>query len=195
MIAFELNTLLPAVISVTLHSLSHIALFDLLNCICEKMRRDISDYFDIDYAEYVNAVTYLTIFFIGIAMMRITGDIYWWSNDVDYLSIKFDYHNRIRLGMWDAKIIKMIRSYSVARAALCMIGYYLCYVSLYPLYIYYGSFYDEKAKLLADLPSLKHDNGICVPFELQSKTLELEIVPTGEWKYGRFYFISIIQLS
>lgn len=180
-VLYELNSTIPALLCVVLHCVAHIALYELVYYVCDEIKKQLGEFFELS-STFVNRNFYIGMLVVGTLMMRTTGDLLWWLNEKDYACVKFDYHNRYRLGFWDAKVLKYVRGNEVVRAIIFMLGYYLCYMGTYQFYLYLSKFFDEKSILLAELPSLLQKSSISTGSELTNSTCQAEIALQGKFK-------------
>ena len=90
-------------------------------------------------------------------LIRFSGYLYWWLNDVDYWAMKLELHNRYRLGYWDARLMVWIKQRPVLRAVLYFVGYHLCYKVVFDVYesMYYKFFRDTDDLVGTELSWLK----------------------------------------
>ena len=100
----------------------------------------------------------LAVFFVGVLLLRLSSDIFWWLSDRNYDCIKFDLHNRLRLGRGDARLLVTVRERPLVRVTFFMTGFSLCYLATMVLLWQYGKQpLDQKDELLRQLPSLTLD--------------------------------------
>jgi hypothetical protein len=111
-------------------------------------------------SEWIDIALYIFVFAVGVALVRWTGYLYWWLGDQEYDCLKFDYHNRIRLGYSNARIMWAVRQSPVLRFWLFMVGYYLVYTTSHALMSYVYRWCGQQARLNQFLPSatfLRHE--------------------------------------
>jgi hypothetical protein len=75
-------------------------------------------------------VAYGMSFVVGFALLRLTGSIWNWCTVSLYDGVKFDMHNKLRLGDGDAMIIRWINKRILIRQFLSILGIYLCFISV-----------------------------------------------------------------
>jgi hypothetical protein len=157
-VVFEVFATIPAILSLILHCVAHLGIFDVLEIILHQLKH-------LTYSSTTNRSTdlmYLAIVVFGILLTRISGYLYWWCSDQDYKCVKFAMHNRFKLGMLDAKILAWIRQYDMLRCAVYTVGYTLIYLGVTHFYARLAQFMDQRERLLRDLPSNKYDLDVCV---------------------------------
>jgi hypothetical protein len=120
--------------------------------------------------EFIYGMTFL----FGVLLLRLSGGLFTsWTNDETYEGAKFDMHNKIRLGDWDAKVMKWLRRKRKLRVVLDIFAVYMCFISV-------GFFTSEKLlpavcdrrqEVYEGLPSHTYGGGIqtSVHALLQSK--------------------------
>jgi hypothetical protein len=106
-------------------------------------------------SEWIDICLYLLVFGVGITLVRWTGYLYWWLGDEEYDCLKFDYHNRIRLGSHyaNARVMWAVRQSPVLRFWLFMVGYYMVYTPTHALMWYVYRWCGQQARLNQFLPS------------------------------------------
>jgi hypothetical protein len=152
---FEMNSSVPAVLALLIHTAAHSGIDGSVGFLTEELAQWMS-------LSWRTKQT-LTLM-VGLLLMRLTGDLYWWARDPIYDTVKFDYHNRKSLGYRDAWYISKIRTKKALRATLFMIGFYLTYgVATNVFLSLYRSFLDERSSILGKLPSFNYRNhvGVC----------------------------------
>jgi hypothetical protein len=156
-LTYELFTTVPATFSFIAQTLIEYTLYEITSILVWRVRRLAQS----DHDKYQDRLMTM-IFLIGLMLMRASGVLYWWLSDSDYGCVKFELHNRLRLGMWDARVLHWTSGTSWARCFLFVFGYYLCFESL--LHFLYRSFmvWDQSESLMKQLPSSNHDDDVCL---------------------------------
>ena len=62
--------------------------------------------------------------------MRATGRVWGFVDDETYLAAKFDLHNRIRLGHWDARALDFFNRHKTIAGMVDMVAFFYTYVTL-----------------------------------------------------------------
>jgi hypothetical protein len=70
-----------------------------------------------------DGITLLVCYFI----IRATGYLWYFVDDDTYLSVKFDMHNRAKLGYWDARIMLFFQTHSRLASFLNLCSFYTIY--------------------------------------------------------------------
>jgi hypothetical protein len=155
-----MNSTIPAVFSVMVHCIAHNGIYDGLNAIFDMIKREVTRASE---SPRIELTFFIVTLFLGVLMLRLTGDLFWWLNDRDYDCLKFDYHNRLRLEYRDAKIMSWVRTRDLLRVTLYMVGYHFCYASASVIHFYVSYLFDQKEALLSELPSVKYgEEGVCL---------------------------------
>jgi hypothetical protein len=158
---FEMNSVVPAVFSLVIHSIVHISIYDGLNSCLLAVKKMVAKSGE---SPEIDSYLFGTAFFLGFILIRFTGDLYWWLSDKDYDLVKFDFHNRRRLGYWDARILSTVRVRKILRVSMYVIGYNLCYLATSEFQFTMERFFDQRKEIIENLPSVKFqiDQGICL---------------------------------
>jgi hypothetical protein len=181
-IIYEFNSTIPAMISAGVHCIAHIALYELMYYILHELKQILPRLIKGLPPFFVKSGFDGMLFILGAITMRSTGDLFWWCSEQDYECMQFDYPNRIRMKFWDARLMKFMRSSDVLRCTFFTLGYYLCYIGLYPFYTLLSGIYDEKSKLLMGLPSRNMTHGFCLDEIFSTRTLSEELERIGKIK-------------
>jgi len=155
----EWHTTMPAIFSLTIHSLAHAALYDGVEILSEEFKKHL-EALSKTTKLYMNptALGHCIMFFFGLVLLRASGQLYWWLNNNDFHCIKFDYHNRLQLGHWDARFLKWMKGHPVLRAVLYFIGYQFCFMVVNDIFDYGFYFLDQRDQILQHLPSTQFEN-------------------------------------
>lgn len=153
-IIFETSVTLPAIISLLVHTLVHASVYEIIQYVVHEARKALSDSDNYLVEGYISSV----LMILGLVLLRLSGYLYWWCNRADYQSVKFDFHNRQQLGLWDAQCMLWVKHREKLRAVCYILGYDLLYCGV--LYIQtrlLWLFFDQRKELLASLPSRMYD--------------------------------------
>jgi hypothetical protein len=90
-------------------------------------------------APYVNINQYHALLIVfGVIVMRLTGYFWWYLEGDSFACVKFELHNRQKLGYWDARLMNYLYRSSgrtaFARDCLNILGFYSLYIGLYHFY-------------------------------------------------------------
>lgn len=75
---------------------------------------------------------------VCLMVMRLNGYMWWWLGKDSYNLVKFDLHNRVELGYWDARLMKALQSNPRLRrvnGVLNLLSLYGAYMGVYFFYI------------------------------------------------------------
>jgi len=147
---FERYHTLPSTCGIIAYCIAHQCFYDIIhNVVSEatyKMKNQV----------FVHWMTFL----LGLLISRITGGTWHWISDELYEGLKFDMHNKLRLGDTDALILRWFRKYINVKKVLELVGLYLCFISVsfflhnhLPL-----RFCDLRSQLIEELPSRQLSN-------------------------------------
>jgi hypothetical protein len=89
---------------------------------------------------------------------RVSGSLYEFTSDDEYDRVKFDMHNKLKLGDFDARIIRRVKKYPTAKLLLDVTALYLTYISANHLIMeaMLKTFFDRTEDVTKSLPSMKH---------------------------------------
>lgn len=92
----------------------------------------------------------------SVVVLRLTGGLCQWVTESTYARIKFDMNNRLRLGKWDAVLMKWFLQHDFLSRHLNAVAFFAVN---YAVYIYqeqvFVKFFDIRHDLLQHLPSAK----------------------------------------
>ncbi|GKY91196.1 hypothetical protein MPSEU_000092300 [Mayamaea pseudoterrestris] len=158
LLIFEAYTTVPAVASLLVHTLAHASIYELIQCAIHVARK----YFLASAATApVEAYIAIGLLVCGVTLVRLSGYLYWWCNSIDFKCVKFSYHNRNLLNMVDAKSMRWVKRKESVRAVCYILGYDLLYCAV--LYLQSRIFwycFDQRDKLMVDMPSQKYDQHV-----------------------------------
>jgi hypothetical protein len=150
---YEVNMFLPALGGLFLHSVLMGGFFEIVQCMFQKVYSFTTLELQSDTAA-TRLIVIVQLLMIGIVALRYTGYLYWWLNDRDYDCLKFDYHNRLRLGDRDAQRIHRVRSHWLVRMIVYMLSYNLIFLMVNEIYYILPYVWGEHmSQRLTDLPS------------------------------------------
>jgi len=165
-VTFELGATLPATLSLIAYCVAHHGIFQATSRLCDELERAWVSYtrsVPVKGGDLTLDAMNVIVFFFGFWLMKLSGYAYFFLSGIDYNCIKFDYHNRLRLGNWDAKILSWVVRHDSVRMMLFTAGYNLCFVVAE---YFFGRFvyaaFDDKSAVLAGLPSRQYDFDVCL---------------------------------
>lgn len=161
-VIFELNSIVPAVFSLIVHSIVHICIYDGLHACVDFVRRNVTNTTGV--RPLIDLCVTGTIFFVGVLLIRSTGDLYWWASDQHYDVIKIDFRNRLRLSYWDARVISIVRARDFLRITMFTVGYHFCYSSTSQFHFSMERYFDRSEHVTTNLPSTQfnEEHGMCL---------------------------------
>jgi hypothetical protein len=99
---------------------------------------------------------YLGLVLFALALSRLSGGLWYYTSDANYRATKFDLHNRLRLRMWDAKLLRWFVRHPTIKFTADYLAIYLALIGTsFFLSKFMGAF-DQREALLAKLPSAEH---------------------------------------
>ena len=148
-IIFEMNSTLPAILSMLFYNILMISVFDLVEDFWGMLRGQS--------AMIESSFTCLAML-VGGTLLYSTGDLGWWLNDRDHDHFKFDLHNRVRLpGWYGARFMHAVRYYLPVRWLVFLLGYNCCYQASQHLFELGEVVWNQSEKMLRNLPSNNFD--------------------------------------
>ena len=152
------HSIVPAVLSLIIHCCAHVGIFDGLSTVVESVKSAVLvrlQKHDDGLSHFYDYALDLAVFFVGVLLLRLSSDLFWWLSDRKYDCVKFDLHNRRRLGCGDARLLVTVRERPLVRVTLFMTGFSLCYVATMVLLMQYCKKpFNQNDELLRHLPSL-----------------------------------------
>jgi hypothetical protein len=126
----------PALMSLCIHSVAHISMYDIVDVLAEEFKKKYLR------QQHNILLDNSILLFLGMLLVRWSGYLYWWLNDNDFSCIKLELHNRLKLGFWDAQSMLWIKRRPFFQAMSYFLGYNLCYKVAYDVYcLFYYSFF------------------------------------------------------
>ncbi len=150
---FEWHTTAPAIMSLVVHCFGHAALYDGIEVLSEEFKKYCGFYGLQRWPIRPEFVALFIMFILGITLLRMSGFLYWWLNENDFLCLKFDYHNRSRLDWWDARFLLWMRRHPVCQALSYFAGYQLIFMVVNEIFYYSFYLFDQRQTILESLPS------------------------------------------
>lgn len=106
-------------------------------------------------------VFYALCIFMSLFLTRLTGGVWVWVNLERHEMAKFDLHNRVRLGYWDAKLHLWFRQHETIKFILDNFAIYVCLVGVaYFQFRLFAPLFEDRTWILDKLPSRAYDNNI-----------------------------------
>jgi hypothetical protein len=152
---FEMNSSVPAVLALLIHTSAHSGIDGSIGVLAEKMAQ---------WMHFSWWTKQTVTLLVGLVLLRSTGDVFWWARDPIYDTVKFDYHNRQSLRYRDARWMSKIRTKTALRVTMFMIGFYLTYGAATSFFLLWHRYLlDERSSILEKLPSVNYRNhlGVC----------------------------------
>ena len=121
---FEIHHTVPSSFKLVIICLCHLAFHGVLDATTRIVYHNIF----LDYMDKQLFSCFLIA--IGLILLRANGYLWLFLNDDSYRIVKFDMHNRLRLGCTDAKVLKFFKRETIYGSAANMFGFYFVYVGL-----------------------------------------------------------------
>ena len=178
--ACDLNSTLPGAAHLMLYCLAHSCCFQLIEAVVLAFTKRFKN------QDVVAIVGILA----SILLLRLTGGVWSYLDYTSYCRVKFDMHNRLRMGKMDAYIVRWFRQHGIIRNFLNLVAFYATFefvVYFHERYIELADFY--LVVLTANLGRMKRDlfnrdtcaiDGVC----------DLQEAPSAERGYTMYYLIS-----
>jgi hypothetical protein len=139
LLLFEVNHTLPGYLNLSLYCLAHGSIASLFTLAIGELLKYLNK------GETVEDLIYLILLSLGLVLSRASGSIWIdYVNSQTYSCIKFDMHNRLRLGDPDARRLRWLRKHKFFQALLDLVGFYLCLSAI-------GHFQDNRLLKLFDI--------------------------------------------
>lgn len=161
-VIFELNTTLPAIVSVTIYTMATSSFYNTVTSVIYEIHRKVNP----NGGQVIYDLFYLSSFLMGMYLMKLSGYIYYFLPDNVYDCAKLDYHNQIRLGTWHARWLRWIQLRPRVAKLLYLTGWYIAYPTIgIWLSKITTRFVNQRESLVNGLPSYQYDDdysGMCV---------------------------------
>ena len=121
---FEAFHTIPGVLSVVCYILACSSVYSIIDHGCRNLSKEISNYFGTN-------TFYAGVLCISLWLLRITGVLWYWTEGHSYDSVKFEIHNRLRLGYWDARLMSwLLKKHVRYMYAISLGAFYGAYVAI-----------------------------------------------------------------
>jgi hypothetical protein len=126
---FELNSSIPAACSLLIYILTETGIEEGVGSMMDRLLS--RPWMTHLFPQHVSSslwwwwIQNTIVLLVGLLLMRWTGDLFWWARDPIYDMVKWEYHNRQRLGYRDAKWMAKVREKDAVRAMIFLVGIYL----------------------------------------------------------------------
>jgi hypothetical protein len=127
MTLFECHLTLPAFFTVLIILLGHATFYNALEVSLKCL------FYTFFHGYMTLEQFFLAQIAIGLLLLRMNGNAFYWLNSNDYNLVRLELQNRLTLGSMDAGFLKRIKG-TVWSSALNMFGYYLACIGVYHFY-------------------------------------------------------------
>lgn len=125
-VIFEANHSLEALWNLVWYSSGHLAVYMCLDTTTTSIRT---------YFQFSENTFYLLMLLLAMVVMRMNGYLWNWLGRSSYQLVKFDYHNRRKLGMMDATFMDLAHTeYSKVNDFVSILAYYFVCIGLTHFY-------------------------------------------------------------
>lgn len=147
---FEFKYSIPGIGALLLYCLAHASTYELVSNVVYEIVESDTQIIPIN-----KTVVYTTLLLTGCCIARCTGLIWDFVGPIQFRSVKFDLHNRLRLQMWDAKLLHILndRIPFVVKGILDTLAFYLIYISMAHYISRLAVFCDQRSDILSKMPS------------------------------------------
>ena len=147
---FELLYSLPAAVTMLAYCCTHVAIYEFVQSV-------VADCLQLNEFDNQHLV-YVCVFAVAVLMARVSGSLYEFTSDDEYNRVKFDMHNKLKLGDFDARILRRVKKYPTVKLLLDVTALYLTYISANHLIMeaMLKTFFDRTEDVTEGLPSMKY---------------------------------------
>ena len=131
---FESQHVPAGVALLTFYTFGNVSFYNLTEVVLKMMKKFLAPYIS-------EASFHFLIVVISLLVMRASGYLWAWLPVDPYSLVKFELHNRERLGFWDARILSYFKRNNK------LLGYFINMVSFYVAYVGLAYFYDVAMEL------------------------------------------------
>lgn len=114
-------------------------------------------------------IVYLGLILVAISLSRLCGGLWYFSSDPHYLAAKFDLHNRLRLHLWDAKILRWFVHNPKIKFFIDYLAIYMALIGVSYFQVKILGILDQRGELLANLPSAEYGVATIVTERLRQR--------------------------
>lgn len=148
MVAFDVQNMLPGVLVLILNCIAYTGFGQIVRSFVVLLSRNK----EFESQQFLPAAMIL----LSVVILRFTGGMCDWVNEATNARIKFDMKNRLRLGKWDALVIKWFLGHEFIATYLNVFSFFTAY---YAVYAYQEQAlalaFDIRHQLFQELPSVK----------------------------------------
>lgn len=109
---------------------------------------------------------YTGMLLLGCVLARASGLVWHFAGPLAYKRVKWDYHNRIRLGAVDAQWLHWLQEQGeVVVGVIHVVAYYLCYIAVVYFVGQLAVYCDQREEILEDLPSVLYQEELAEMME------------------------------
>lgn len=119
---------------------------------------------------------YVYLMLLGFTLLRFNGGIFYYSSTMAYHRAQMEMSNRLRIGMFDARLFKRIKG-NIIGSYFNMFGYYLISVGISKFY--YGAYHFVYAKVDAGIGLVWQAATELINAEVKEKQAKWEYIPLG----------------
>lgn len=155
---FELKQSLPGVAAMILYATAHASNYELIsNLVFE----------GVELVEFCPKwILYTGMLLSGCVLARASGLVWHFTGPLAYKRVKWDYHNRIRLGAVDARWLHWLQEQGeVVLGVVHVIAYYLCYIAVVYFVGQLAIYCDQREEFLEDMPSVLYQEELAERME------------------------------
>eukprot|EP00567_Pseudictyota_dubia_P016935 CAMPEP_0197460728 /NCGR_PEP_ID=MMETSP1175-20131217/54761_1 /TAXON_ID=1003142 /ORGANISM="Triceratium dubium, Strain CCMP147" /LENGTH=423 /DNA_ID=CAMNT_0042995877 /DNA_START=498 /DNA_END=1769 /DNA_ORIENTATION=+ len=149
-VMFELFHSVSASAMMLIFCTTHVAIYEFLQMF-------VQDFLELN--EYENqTLVYTGVLLVALIMARTCGRLYEWTSDEGYKHIKFDMHNKLIVGDFDARVMSWFKKHPIIREIFDVVSLYLCYLAANFLITetMMKTFLDTRDNILTKLPSSQY---------------------------------------
>jgi len=162
-IQFEIQQSLPGIASLIIYCIAHSSSYELISNLVYEAVEYISIYTTTSNTEITHETSiFAGLLLLGCLLARGTGLIWDFVGTLAYRRVKFQYHNRLRMGAIDARGLHWLHQH-VGEAALGfmnVISFYLCYIGVVFFVNRLAVWCDQRESILNQLPSIVYERDL-----------------------------------
>uniref|UniRef100_A0A7S2UPP0 Uncharacterized protein n=1 Tax=Attheya septentrionalis TaxID=420275 RepID=A0A7S2UPP0_9STRA len=141
---FDLYYGVPGHVVILLFCVAHISIYEGLYTATAEITKKVKN----------QNLVYGVVLLVGLTLSRASGYLWSWINEEKRECVRFDMHNRLRLGTYDARLLRWFRRHTHFKIAVNTLSLYLCFIGVaYWLNVMLYHCCDVRSRLLETLPS------------------------------------------
>lgn len=143
---FDCHSTVRASVVLLCYCVAHLSIYETISSLLYENSRTVKN----------QDVLFFGVILFALVLSRLCGGLWSFLSEQNYLATKFDLHNRLRLHLWDAKILRWFIHHPKIKLAADHLAFYLAFIGVYYFQVKILSLFDQRQSLFAKLPSAQY---------------------------------------